>query len=399
MRFEIRSPEPAGLYIHVPFCATICPFCDFATVRGDGAAKARYVAAVLSEIASYGGTAATFDTVYFGGGTPSTLAAADLERILAAIRGNFDLAPGAPVFLEANPEDVTAASAAAWRDLGVRFLSVGIQSIHRAELRFLGRAHRAPAGDRALKAALGAGFQTVSADIMFGLPDQGRSALRESLERVAAAGVQHVSGYQLTIHERTPFHRMVTDGRLVELDIDAQADLFHLFHETLAGLGFAAYEVSNFARSPDHRSRHNLKYWRHVPWLGVGPSAHSFDGRSRWWNEPDPAAWGRALEEGGNPVVGSETLAPRALALERIALSLRTTEGLDTADFDRRFGSDLIAINGRRIEEWSHAGLVAIEGTRLVPTIRGLAVADHLALCLDPGVAAGPGRDEPPAAR
>jgi oxygen-independent coproporphyrinogen-3 oxidase len=194
-----------------------------------------------------------------------------------------------------------------------------------------------------------------------------------------AVGPHHVSCYQLTVHDGTPFSRRRDRGRLVELALDAQASLFLAVHETLGAGGYPAYEVSNFARGREHRSRHNTKYWRHVPYLGVGPSAHSFDGGSRWWNVRDWRQWASRVEAPASAVEGRETLGPGELALEEVMLALRTTDGVDLDGYRERHGVDLLSANAAHLERAVAERLLEIESGRLRPTTRGLAVADALA--------------------
>jgi oxygen-independent coproporphyrinogen-3 oxidase len=354
---------------------------------GGSAARSRFVEGLVREAALRGavGYEPGFDTVYLGGGTPSALSLADLERLLTGLRERLPIDPGARVFLEANPEDVSAESLAAWRELGVSTLSLGLQSLDDASLRLLGRRHDAASGRRAVEAALGAGFETLSLDLIYARPGQETAAWLRELEAGAALGAQHLSCYQLTFHEGTPFERRRRAGKLQPLEDDAQAELLLRTHERLGELGYQGYEVSSFAREPRHRSSHNRKYWSHVPYLGLGPSAHSFDGWRRRWNLRDLAPWSERVASGADPVAGEEAIGPRERALETLMLGLRTSEGVDLAAVGRGLGRDLLALNAVRVERLVAAGRVALDGTRLRPTLRGLAVADALASELEIG--------------
>ena len=231
---------------------------------------------LLREARLYAESDFVFDTVYFGGGTPSILAVDDLARLLDGLRSILRVVPEARLTFEANPEDVSPASVRDWRALGVQTLSLGVQSFVAEELRFLGRRHTPDEARDAVDVALTAEFGVVSLDLIFGLPDQSESACAESLRAACALAAQHVSCYQLTVTGGTPFGRRRERGQLVELDDGAQARHFERVHDELSRGGYEAYEVSNFARRPRWRSRHNQKYWRHAPYLGLGPSAHSF---------------------------------------------------------------------------------------------------------------------------
>jgi len=372
------SPEP-GLYVHVPFCSSLCPYCDFAVNLGTEARRARYVDLLLTEISLRARPGAPFDTLYFGGGTPSLLPVEGLRGILRTLSDREWLASGCRVFLEANPEDVSEASLADLRSASVSTLSLGVQSLDPESLRFLGRGHTRDEAARAIALSCQAGFETVSVDLIYGLPGQTEERLRKDLEAAVALRPDHFSCYQLTVHEKTLFGRLKNEGRLEESSEVAQAALFRLTHQVLESAGYEAYEVSNFARSPEHRSRHNQKYWAHVPYLGLGPSAHSFDGRTRAWNERSFFDWERKLRRGEIPVAGSEGLGGEELLLEILMLRLRTREGLDLDDIEKRFGVDLLALNRALIERGLEDALLVREGTWIRPTLDGLAVADGLA--------------------
>jgi len=373
----------AGLYLHVPFCSAICPYCDFAVVTGSRARRAGFTRHLAVEAALWAGEPFAFDTLYLGGGTPSALLPEELALVLDAARGALAVAPDAWIFLEANPEDVTVASLAAWRELGVRTLSLGVQSLDAGSLAFLGRRHGPDEARRAVALAREAGFDTVSIDLIYGLPEQDRAAWRADLAAAVALGPDHLSCYQLTVHEGTPFDRRRARGELAELPDDGQAELFHLTHAFLADAGYPAYEVSSFARGPEHRSRHNRKYWDHTPYLGLGPSAHSFSARGaggrRWWNERRLPDYEARVAAGERPVAGQEDLFPADLALEALMLGLRTAAGIDLAAFRARYGTDLAGENGPWIERMVAEGFLRADDGRLIPTLRGLAVADSLA--------------------
>jgi oxygen-independent coproporphyrinogen-3 oxidase len=336
-----------------------------------------------------------FDTVYFGGGTPSQLAPEELARVLDACRAHLPFATPAPwVFLEANPEDVTPEACAAWRGLGVRTLSLGVQSFSDGALRFLGRHHSGREARAVVETALLAGFDTVSIDLIFGLRGQTSEDWRRELATAASLEPQHISCYQLTIHPHTRFGVQAKHGRLSELPEDDQATLFELTHRFLADAGWPAYEVSNFARSPAHQSRHNRKYWDHTPYLGLGPSAHSLAVPStaaaarRWWNERGTPRWERRLAAGERPVEAEEVLGPKELAAEALLLGLRTTAGIDVDGFLARYRVDLLAANRALVARLVEDGRLVVsaepEGGRwLVPTLSGLAVADGLAAAFD----------------
>lgn len=373
--------EAAGLYLHLPFCSAICPYCDFSVLTGTEERRERFVGSLRREIALWSDqhfAGVPFDSIYLGGGTPSLLTAERLATILDELRMRLPMAADARLSMEANPEDVTAASVADWRALRVDTLTLGVQSFDDGALRFLGRRHSGVEARRAVETALGAGFAVVGIDLIFGLPDQDAAAWRADLDVAAALAPQHVSCYQLTIHEGTPFGFRRSRGELREMAEGGQATLFRVTHERLAAACYTAYEVSNFARAPEHQSRHNRKYWSHAPYLGLGPSAHSFDGARRWWNHRKVGPWEAALAAGDRPIAGEESVGARELALEHLMLGLRTRDGVDLARL-HDLGFDLAAANAPLIERLHAEGLLFVNGDRLLPTLAGWAVADGLA--------------------
>ena len=393
-------PSAPGLYLHIPFCSAVCPYCDFSVLTAGVPARKRFVEHLVAEVALAAREwrdPRPFDTVYFGGGTPSLLPAADIARVLGACRSHLPLATPPPlIFLEANPEDVTPDACAAWLGLGVRTLSLGVQSFSDEALRFLGRRHSGTQARAAVETAQAAGFDTVSVDLIFGLPGQTTEAWRRELAAAVALAPGHLSCYQLTIHSRTRFGVAAKRGQLSEMPEGEQAVLFELTHRFLADAGFSGYEVSNFARSRDHESRHNRKYWDHTPYLGLGPSAHSFAAADpslppagrRWWNELRTPRWESRVAAGERPVEAEESLGPKALATEAVMLGVRTTAGIDLDGFTARYGVDLLAANDALVARLVAEGHLVVRagpeaGRWLAPTRSGLAVADGMATAFD----------------
>jgi oxygen-independent coproporphyrinogen-3 oxidase len=369
----------AGLYLHVPFCARICPYCDFAVRTGDRERRRAFVEHLLAEIDLHADNSLEFDTIYFGGGTPSCLEPEDLARIIQRVRARLHTAADTQIFLEANPEDVSRESVAAWRQLGVATLSLGIQSLKQEGLEFLGRLHDPQAAERSVSLSRGAGFRTVSLDLIYGLPGQSAADWKDELDHALALQPDHISCYQLTIHPGTRFGAMEKRGTLTQLSSDAQGELFHLAHRHLNASGMQGYEVSQFAATPEHRSRHNQKYWDHSPYLGLGPSAHSYATHRRWWNFRKTSTWQQKIGEGVRPVEETETLDARALTLEALMTGLRTYGGVDLEQIHRRWGVELRSTNADHIHRLTAEGLVTVQEDRLIPTRDGLAVADSLA--------------------
>jgi oxygen-independent coproporphyrinogen-3 oxidase len=362
---------PAGIYVHVPFCRRRCPFCAFlVTVHRDF--LGRFVAAVPVEAARRAAEIpGPFDSLYLGGGTPSYVPVTGLRAVLDGVRTALPLLPGAEVTVEANPDDLDAAYLAGLREAGVTRLSLGLQSLDDDDLARLGRTHDAAQGLGAFRAARAAGFPSLSVDLLYGLPWRGPGEEREMLLRVAALGPDHVSAYQLTFEEGTPLLVRSRRGGPAPHSEEEERERILLARETLESAGFAMYEVSNFARAPAHRSRHNAKYWTGVPYLGLGPAAHSFRGRTRRWNLAPVRRYVAEVEAGRDPVEGFEVLTDGQRLLERLFLGLRTVEGLPRADLPPAVLARLPALEAE--------GLIAPDPHRLRLTPAGLPLADAIA--------------------
>jgi oxygen-independent coproporphyrinogen-3 oxidase len=320
------------LYLHVPFCARRCSYCDFAiAVRRDVPSEA-YVSAILREWAMWQidpvwDESPAVDTIYFGGGTPSRVSPAAIGQLLERVASDRSIAADAEITLEANPDDVTLAAANQWRAAGVNRISLGVQSFDPEVLRWMHRTHTAEQVPPAVEILRGAGIEDLSMDLIFGLPaDLGRDWSRD-LESAFALGPEHLSLYGLTVEAHTPLGHWTGRGEVSALDEDSYAGEFLAAHEALADHGYEHYEVSNAAR-PGHRSRHNSAYWRRAPFVGLGPAAHSGFASERRWNVREWAAYERVVGQGKSPVEGRELLDEAAVALEELYLGLRTTEGL-----------------------------------------------------------------------
>ncbi|MBZ0113055.1 MAG: radical SAM family heme chaperone HemW [Thermoanaerobaculia bacterium] len=369
-----------GLYLHIPFCSKICPYCDFSVLTGTEERKAQFTVNLCREIKSWRGEdwARPFDTIYFGGGTPSALAPEGIFEILETLESNLDLEDSPWIQFEANPEDCSKSTTASWRELGIDVLSLGVQSFDDDQLAFLGRRHDGRGARLAVETALDAGFSAVSIDLIFGLPGQTPARWQQDLEAAISLGPQHISCYQLTIHEGTSFGFRAQRGQLSEMPNEDQAELFRITHRRLAEHGYAAYEVSNFASAPRFRSRHNQKYWQHVPYLGFGPSAHSYRGRRRWWNARKLPNWQRLVEAGQRPIEDAETLDSSQFLLEALMLGLRTTRGVDFDALSQEHSQDLWTERLPVIERLVGQGFLTVHGRSIAPTLEGLAIAETL---------------------
>lgn len=320
------------LYLHVPFCARRCSYCDFAIAVRRSVPSERFADLVIAEwrarqAGPWWDASPAVETVYFGGGTPSHLDPAALGRILAAIRDTRAVVPGAEVTLEANPDDVTAARAAAWRGLGITRISLGAQSFDPTVLAWMHRTHSRGQIADAVRAIRDAGFRNLSLDLIYGLPEALRRDWGADLESALALEPEHLSLYALTVESGTPLGKWTTRGAVRAMPEDRVADEYLQAHARLVQAGFEHYEVSNAAR-PGFRAIHNAGYWARRPFLGLGPSAHSGAGRERRWNLREYEAWARAVEAGRDPTAGVESLDDAQVQLEDRYLGLRTDRGV-----------------------------------------------------------------------
>nr|WP_228507051.1 radical SAM family heme chaperone HemW [Plantibacter sp. VKM Ac-2880] len=326
-----------GVYLHVPFCRVRCGYCDFNTYTSTelrGAKQSDYADEAVAEIRFGRGVLEAsgvpdrqVSTVFFGGGTPTLLPADDLVRMLRGVTDSFVLAPGAEVTTEANPDSVDAAYLQTLADAGFTRVSFGMQSAVPSVLATLERTHDPARVPLVVQWARDAGLG-VSLDLIYGTPGETLADWRVSLETAIACGPDHVSAYSLIVEPGTKLARQIRSGVVGTPDEDLQADMYELADDLLTAAGYGWYEVSNWATSDDHRSRHNLSYWTGEDWWGVGPGSHSHVGGVRWWNVKHPAAYAQRMAAGESPAAGRETLDDETRELERILLLTRTRDGI-----------------------------------------------------------------------
>ncbi len=389
-----------GLYLHIPFCRSKCSYCGFYSIT-DLAPVPSFLGALAAEIALYREHFPAFDTVYIGGGTPSVLAAGELEAIIGEVRKTFALPDGVEITLEINPGGVTPGSLQALRRSGVSRLNVGVQSFDDAALAFLGRRHTSQQAVETILLAREAGFDSLGLDLIYGLAavdgkkhgesraERGGPAAeslfsrwQDTLKVACSFRPEHLSCYELTVEAGTPLAAMIAAGDHALPDEDLQCRYFLRTSEVLEETGYLHYEVSNFAREERFRSRHNSKYWDHTPYLGLGPGAHSFDGTRRWWNHRNVAVYIQELRAGKRPVVAEEELDTEQLRLEALCLGLRTAAGIDVREYRENYGYDLLMERGEAIDRLLGEGHLKRREDRIAPTRKGLAVADAMARLL-----------------
>jgi oxygen-independent coproporphyrinogen-3 oxidase len=370
-----------GLYLHIPFCEHKCAYCDFYSLE-DQSSQQAFVDTLLIELERQAplGADATFDTVFFGGGTPSLLTPEQLTVLLDRLRSLYALADGAEITLEANPGTIEMERVAAFRVAGVNRLSIGIQSFHDDDLRFLERIHDRAQAMRAVEMARGAGFDNVNIDLIFALPGQTMERWEENVRTAVGLAPDHVAAYGLIVEEHTPLSHRVRTGSVIPAGVETEAGQFERTMIMLREAGFEQYEVSNYAK-PGKRSRHNLNYWHHGTYLGFGPSAHSFwtvEGvPRRWWNAPHLPTYLRKIAEGSTPIAAEEELTPRDVVNERIFLGLRS-DGLDVRSLEE-WGDRFEERAGEILRGLVDRDLLMVDGHRYRLTSAGYLLCDEIA--------------------
>lgn len=365
-----------GLYVHVPFCAAICSYCNFNRGLLDEEVKRRYVAALTEEI-ERSGDGSRVDSIFFGGGTPSLLAAGEVARVLDACRGAFDVAPDAETTLEMNPESCRADYASALLEAGINRISLGVQSFDDGELARLGRTHTAAGARAAFDALRAAGCGNVSLDLLLWLPGQSRAACAASVDALLALAPDHVSLYLLELYPNAPLRdEAARRGWSQAPDEDAAAMYLDAFARTDAA-GYEQYEISNAAR-PGRRSRHNLKYWRDGEWLGFGCGAHSTRGGVRWKNVSETARYVDAVERGAPVAEQRRRLSAEQRLGDALITGLRLVEGVRLAAVERRYGVDLRARYGADADRFADAGWMVDAGGRWRLTRAGMLVSNEV---------------------
>ena len=388
-----------SLYIHIPFCKTKCPYCDFNTYQGIEQLIEPYVEALDLEIQLWGRTLdhPRLNTIFFGGGTPSYIPMECIDTLLSTTADAFETAPAAEITLEANPGDLNGPAITRLLEMGVNRLSIGVQSLDDSLLSLLGRRHTAEEAIEAYRLVQSADFQNVNLDLMYGLPRQTAAQWENTLERVVQLGPPHLSLYCLTLEEGTPLQRWVAEGVLQEPDPDLAADMYTTAQKVLEGAGYHHYEISNWCL-PGFQCLHNMAYWLNRPYLGVGPGAHSYLRGHRFWGTNSPRLYiegvhrwasqdvgpvegldGDALLRIG-PVGGAEPIAPPLEMAETMFLGLRLLEGLSIQEFQRRFDRDPLQIYGPQIQELQEQGLLEHRDGVLRLTNRGCLLANQVFL-------------------
>ena len=373
-RASVESP-PRAAYIHVPFCARRCGYCNFTVIAGRDDLIDRYLEAIELELAALG-QPREIDTLFLGGGTPTHLAVDQLRRLLASVSRWFPLAAGAEASVEANPADLDAGKAALLAEHGITRISLGAQSFYPDKLRLLERDHD-PDDIRRSFALARSHFASVSLDLIFGAPGETLASWLADLDAALALAPDHISTYGLTYERGTTFWGRRSKGHLVQLDESLERSMFEAAIDRLSSAGFEHYEVSNFAQ-PGRRCRHNEVYWAGKSYYAAGPGAARYvDGR-REVNHKSPTTWLKRVLAGDSPVAEEETLSPEDRAREMLVLGLRRIAGIDRRDFAARTGFEIDELVGRELQRYLDLGLLIADGSRIRLTRDGLFVSDAI---------------------
>lgn len=368
----------AGIYLHIPFCRKACHYCDFhfSTNRHN---ESQVVQAMVKEIALQKNYLpdSFAETIYFGGGTPSLLDPRHLELLLYTIDKNFQVMPDAEITLEANPDDLSPATLDAFQKLGINRLSIGVQTFHDSLLKYLNRTHSAETAIRSFQLARDQGFSNINLDLIFAIPGQTLEMLEVDLQQLHELNPEHISAYSLTIEEQTVFGNWYKKGKLHPVPDDFAAEAFLLVDNFLTHDGYRHYEISNYAR-PGFVSKHNSSYWRHMPFLGIGPGAHSFNGISRQANVANNYIYVKKINQGVVPAA-VEFLSNEDRINEYILTSLRTDAGLDLTYLRENFSFTFDELRLQYINRWCTLGLMQFAENRLLLTRKGMLLADKLA--------------------
>jgi oxygen-independent coproporphyrinogen III oxidase len=369
----------AGIYLHIPFCATRCHYCNFATGGYESNLAQRYVAALSQEIeeAPSRPEMRSVDTLYFGGGTPTTLSIEQISGLVETCHKKFDIAPGAEITIEANPGSVTADYLEKLRALGINRVSFGVQSFDDLELQMLGRTHSAQDAREAVRMARAAGFANISIDLIAGLPEQKMETWRGNLDEVGSLAPDHLSVYLLELYRDAPLLHRIERGELRALDEELTVEMYFALMDEAERFGLEQYEISNWAR-PGCSSRHNLKYWTGAPYWAFGVSAAGYDGESRWSNTRNIHEYLAQVESGHSPVDSRAELDDEDRQSEALFLGLRLRDGVDLQAHRRRFGVNVVDRYRDELERLCEAGLIELSDENIVISRKGKVLANEV---------------------
>jgi len=372
----------AGVYLHIPFCASRCHYCNFATGGYEKSLAERYVTVLEADVNRSASDSSRehmrrVDTIYFGGGTPTTLSIPELQRILRALRESFHIEPYSEITIEANPGSVTTDYLAQLCEIGFNRLSFGVQSFDDAELAMIGRTHTAMEAKRSVDDARIAGFNNISIDLIAGLPEQRRATWEKNLDEAFAIAPEHFSVYLLELYKDAPLQHRIKRGELAAIDDDVTAEMYFSLDERARASGYEHYEISNWA-NPGMKSKHNLKYWTGAPYWAFGVSAAGYDGRFRWSNTRNINEYLDLIEAGKSAVSETIELTDEDRMSEAIFLRLRLDEGLKLEEYKERFGVDIRSRYKDELERLGAAGLIEMDTDNIRISRRGKILANEV---------------------
>ncbi len=368
----------AGIYIHIPFCKQTCSYCDF-HFSTSLKSKDAFLSSLIREIElqkNYLGEDALIETIYFGGGTPSLLSAEELDKIFKTLYDNFSIAKNAEITLEANPDDLSKSKLQELKSSPVNRLSIGIQSFFEDDLKLMNRAHTAQHAENCIKESLQAGFENITVDLIYGTPELSNENWKKNLVKVFSFGIPHLSSYSLTVEQKTPLESHIKKGKVKPVDEEQSAEQFLILMDEAAKNGYEHYEISNFCK-PGFRSRHNSNYWKGIKYLGLGPSAHSFDGNSRQWNISNNFRYIKAIAENKIPSE-KETLTLEQKFNEYIMTGLRTSTGISLEKVRTEFGENYLSKLLVEAENYLDCSKIILKENHLILTNQGKLIADRI---------------------
>ena len=367
----------AGIYIHIPFCKSACHYCNFHFSTSSKQIEP-LVECLIKEIElRKSDTNQTIDTIYFGGGTPSILSALQIENIVKAIQHNYTVNAAAEITLESNPDDITEDKLQQWKSIGINRLSIGIQSFREEDLLWMNRAHNAQQAHDCIKLAQEYGFHNITIDLIYGVPNLSNEQWIENIHKALKLNISHLSCYALTIEPKTALDKLIKSHKKEPVDADKQAEQFIILMNELQAAGYEHYEISNYA-IPGFRSKHNSSYWQGIHYIGIGPSAHSYNGNSRQWNIANNSLYIQSINNNTLPSE-IEILTMDEQYNEFVMTSLRTMEGINLNKLATIFGSDKLTYTQQEIIKWINSGHVIVINNHIILTQTGKLMADGIA--------------------
>lgn len=381
----------AGIYIHIPFCKQACYYCNF-HFSTSIALKHEMINSIIREIEIRSSFLQNeneptiisknemIETIYFGGGTPSLLSSNEILSIISSIKQNYKIAPGAEITLEANPDDITVEKLNEWKLAGINRLSIGVQSFIERDLKWMNRAHDAAQALICIQLAVEAGFDNFSIDLIFGTPGLSDTEWKENVQRTIELNVPHLACYALTVEPKTALQKMIALKKKKDINTDAQAAQYSMLMQMMRDAGYEHYEISNFAK-PGFRSRHNSSYWQGKKYIGIGPSAHSYNGKIRMWNKSNNSLYIKSLQNNTIPYE-KEILSDTQKINEYVMISLRTIEGIDLQFIEKKFSENERRRIENIIEKKVERKMIVVNGDKIILTDDGKLFADRIAVKL-----------------